>query len=195
MWLMQNGMAKPDNAGAASTDYLHLFGLVALGYMWARMAKVRRKLAAGDDGAASFYDDKLVTGRFFMERVMPETAGASRPHLERRRHADGAAGGSVLRRLREARRSDGGTHAAAPGAARFRWGPRPAESQPGPARMSACSTTWRRASSPRRSRRATTNSRRTRYSTAKAGQGRAGRACSAPRCPRNIGGSGGTFAP
>ena len=39
MWLMQNAMAKPDNAGAASTDYMHLFGLVALGYMWAQMAK------------------------------------------------------------------------------------------------------------------------------------------------------------
>ncbi len=39
MWLMQNAMAKPDNAGAASTDYMHLFGLVALGYMWALMAK------------------------------------------------------------------------------------------------------------------------------------------------------------
>ncbi len=39
-WLMQNAMMKPDNAGAAATDYLHLFGFVALGYLWARMAKV-----------------------------------------------------------------------------------------------------------------------------------------------------------
>src|SRR6202453_1386578 len=39
-WLMQNAMMKPDNAGAAATDYLHLFGLVTLGYMWAKMAKV-----------------------------------------------------------------------------------------------------------------------------------------------------------
>src|SRR5690348_10999842 len=39
-WLMQNAMAKPDNAGAAATDYLNLFGFVALGYMWAKMAKV-----------------------------------------------------------------------------------------------------------------------------------------------------------
>ncbi len=46
MWLMQNGMSNPDNAGAASTDYMHLMGLVALGYMWARMAKVAQdKLA------------------------------------------------------------------------------------------------------------------------------------------------------
>ena len=41
MWFMQNAMAKPDNAGAGSTDYMHLFGLVALGYMWAQMAEGR----------------------------------------------------------------------------------------------------------------------------------------------------------
>ncbi len=39
MWFMNNAFANPDNAGAGSTDYMHLFGLVALGYMWARMAK------------------------------------------------------------------------------------------------------------------------------------------------------------
>ncbi|TIT79435.1 MAG: acyl-CoA dehydrogenase [Mesorhizobium sp.] len=75
MWLLQNGMAKPDNAGAASSDYMHLFGLVALGYMWGQMAKAAQtKLAEGANGAASFYDNKLVTARFFMERIMPETA-------------------------------------------------------------------------------------------------------------------------
>ncbi len=48
MWFMQNAMAKPDNAGAGATDYMHLFGLVALGYMWAQMAKAARaKLANG----------------------------------------------------------------------------------------------------------------------------------------------------
>ncbi|MGX8010243.1 acyl-CoA dehydrogenase [Mesorhizobium sp. ORM8.1] len=74
MWLLQNGMAKPDNAGAASTDYMHLFGLVALGYMWARMARsAQAKLTEGANGASTFYDNKLVTARFFMERIMPET--------------------------------------------------------------------------------------------------------------------------
>ncbi|RAZ75890.1 acyl-CoA dehydrogenase [Mesorhizobium atlanticum] len=75
MWLVQNAMAKPDNAGAASTDYMHLFGLVALGYMWAQMAKsAQTKLAEGANGAGAFYDTKLTTARFFMERIMPETA-------------------------------------------------------------------------------------------------------------------------
>ncbi|RUM98867.1 acyl-CoA dehydrogenase [Pseudaminobacter arsenicus] len=75
MWLMQNAIQKPDNAGAASTDYMHLFGLVALGHMWGRMVKAaQEKLAAGAGDAASFYENKLVTGSYFMERIMPETA-------------------------------------------------------------------------------------------------------------------------
>ncbi len=73
MWLMQNAMAKPDNAGAAATDYMKLFGLVVFAYMWARMAKVAQdKIAAGD--ASTYLKTKLVTGRFFMERMLPETA-------------------------------------------------------------------------------------------------------------------------
>lgn len=80
MWLMQNGMARPDNAGAASTDYMHLFGLVALGYMWAKMARAAgAKLANDANGSSAFYGSKLVTARFFMERIMPETSA----HLAR----------------------------------------------------------------------------------------------------------------
>ncbi|WP_048648282.1 acyl-CoA dehydrogenase C-terminal domain-containing protein [Nitratireductor soli] len=80
LWLVQNAVAKPDNAGAASHDYMHLMGLVALGLMWARMIKVAQdKLAEGADGNASFLEAKIVTGRYFMERVMPETAA----HLAR----------------------------------------------------------------------------------------------------------------
>ena len=75
MWFMQNAMAKPDNAGAGSTDYMHLFGLVVLGYMWGLMAKAANEgLASGDASKAAFYEAKLTTARFFMERIMPETA-------------------------------------------------------------------------------------------------------------------------
>jgi acyl-CoA dehydrogenase len=69
MWLMQNALAKPDNAGAASTDYLHLFGLVAMGYMWAQMAQAA--LAKGEE---AFAKNKLVTAKFFADRLLPETA-------------------------------------------------------------------------------------------------------------------------
>jgi alkylation response protein AidB-like acyl-CoA dehydrogenase len=75
MWFAQNGLAKPDNAGAGSTDYMHMFGLVALGYMWAQMARTaQEKLASGANGAQPRLNAKLVTGRFFMERMLPETA-------------------------------------------------------------------------------------------------------------------------
>ena len=72
-WFMQNAPKRPDNAGAGATDYMHLFGLVVLGLMWAQMAKAAlAKKAAGVDGPRM--DAKLTTGRFYMERVLPETA-------------------------------------------------------------------------------------------------------------------------
>ncbi len=73
MWLMQNGMQNPDNAGAASTDYLHVFGLTALAYMWAQMAKAAQ--AQVDAGTSDpYYANKLMTGRYFVERILPDTA-------------------------------------------------------------------------------------------------------------------------
>lgn len=69
-WLMQNGMSDFNNAGAASTDYLHLFGLTALAYMWAKMART----AVEKRGLDPYYDDKLTTGRYFVSRILPETA-------------------------------------------------------------------------------------------------------------------------
>ena len=75
MWLMQNGMTNFDNAGAASHDYLNLFGLAALTYMWTLQAKAA--LAAKKNGGASdpYYDAKLTTGRYFLARMLPD-AGA-----------------------------------------------------------------------------------------------------------------------
>ncbi len=72
MWFMQNAMTKPDNAGAGSYDYMHLFGLVALGYMWCRIAEAA--IAKNANGSAQRMNAKLVTARFFMERMLPETA-------------------------------------------------------------------------------------------------------------------------
>jgi hypothetical protein len=74
MWFMQNAMAKPDNAGAGATDYMHLFGLVALGYMWCKIVEASlAKLPQATD-AAAYYNAKLITARFFMDRMLPETA-------------------------------------------------------------------------------------------------------------------------
>jgi len=80
MWLMQNGMQNPDNAGAASTDYMHLMGLIALGYMWALMAeKSLEALKEGANGKTSFHENKLATARFFFAKVLPE----AQAHLAR----------------------------------------------------------------------------------------------------------------
>ena len=80
MWFMQNAMKNPDNAGAGSNDYMHLFGLVALGYMWTKIAiAANRKIKEGANGQEDWLKTKLTLGTFFMERVMPESSA----HLAR----------------------------------------------------------------------------------------------------------------
>ena len=74
MWFMQNAMAKPDNAGAGATDYMHLFGLVALGFMWCKIVEASLAKLPDANGAAAYYNGKLTTARFFMDRMLPETA-------------------------------------------------------------------------------------------------------------------------
>jgi acyl-CoA dehydrogenase len=73
IWLMRNATVNPDNAGAAATDYLNLMGLVVLGYMWCRIVEAAMARLAVD-AAAERMRDRLVTGRFFVERMLPETA-------------------------------------------------------------------------------------------------------------------------
>jgi hypothetical protein len=77
LWLAQNGMKNPDNAGAASVDYLRMFGIVVIGYLWARQAKVAQAKLAAKQGNATFYEAKLAAARFWMERMMPDTASLS----------------------------------------------------------------------------------------------------------------------
>jgi alkylation response protein AidB-like acyl-CoA dehydrogenase len=72
LWLAQNAVKNPDEGAAGSTDYMHLLGLVALGYMWARMVRVALDKSSGGDAAR--FKAKLAAGRFFMERMLPETS-------------------------------------------------------------------------------------------------------------------------
>jgi len=66
------GLSKPEEAAAAASDYLRLFGLTALAYQWARMVEVSLPKLDQEDG---FYKAKLATARFFMDRVLPQTGG------------------------------------------------------------------------------------------------------------------------
>jgi acyl-CoA dehydrogenase len=77
MWFVQHAMASPENAGAGATDYMHLFGLVALGYMWCLIADAAK--AKMGNGADEKMTQRLVTGRFFMDRILP----AATAHLAR----------------------------------------------------------------------------------------------------------------
>jgi alkylation response protein AidB-like acyl-CoA dehydrogenase len=81
MWLLQNGMAKPDNAGAGAAAYLHLMGIVALGHMWLLMAKASHAALDGGASDTEFYNAKLVTARYYAERYVPD-ARALRAKLE-----------------------------------------------------------------------------------------------------------------
>jgi len=67
-------LKDPEEAGAAATDYLRMFGLVALGYMWARAAKVAEEKLPAANGDAGFYQAKLATAQFFADRLLPQTS-------------------------------------------------------------------------------------------------------------------------
>ena len=73
--IAKRAAGNPDEAGAASTDYLQMFGLVAVGDMWLKMAGVaQRKLAEGGEGGLgrTFYDSKLKTARFYFKKMLPQ---------------------------------------------------------------------------------------------------------------------------
>jgi alkylation response protein AidB-like acyl-CoA dehydrogenase len=81
MWFMANGMKNPENVGAGAVSYMHLMGIVAVGTMWLRMAVAATKLKAAGEGEAAFLDAKLMTARFYAERILPD-AGALRRKIE-----------------------------------------------------------------------------------------------------------------
>ncbi|HEX4293109.1 MAG TPA: acyl-CoA dehydrogenase C-terminal domain-containing protein [Rhizomicrobium sp.] len=72
MWLAQHGLADPDDAGAGAVDYLRLMGIVVVGWMHARMAKVAQTKLATNPANADFYKQKLVAAKYWMERLIPE---------------------------------------------------------------------------------------------------------------------------
>ena len=75
MWLAQNSMADPDNAGAGAYAYMDLMGLVSLGWMWLKMAAASQR--ALDEGTEDepFHDAKLITAKFYAQRELPLSTG------------------------------------------------------------------------------------------------------------------------
>jgi alkylation response protein AidB-like acyl-CoA dehydrogenase len=73
MQIGEAAMSNPDEAGAAAVDYLMYSGYITLAYFWAQMAVVARQKIAEADGDASFYQAKLMTAKFYFDRLLPRT--------------------------------------------------------------------------------------------------------------------------
>jgi len=71
-WLVQNAIANADEAGGAATDYLRIFALVSLGWMWLKLSHAAHRKMGSGDGMAQFYDAKIKTARFFAQKMLPE---------------------------------------------------------------------------------------------------------------------------
>ena len=70
--VMGRARQNPNEIGAAAVDYLRLFGLVATGWMWLRMAETARRQLAAGEGDAPFLEAKVTTARFYAERLLPQ---------------------------------------------------------------------------------------------------------------------------
>jgi len=81
MWFMTNGMTNPNNIGAGAHHYMHIMGLVAVGSMWLLMAGAAQKALLAGTGDKAFYEAKLITARYYAERMLPD-AGALRRKIE-----------------------------------------------------------------------------------------------------------------
>ncbi len=79
LWLMQNGLANPDNAGAASVAYMHLMGLVAMGHSWVMQVAAAKEMLAAGHNNPKFLENKIITARYYMQRMLPDT----RAHLSK----------------------------------------------------------------------------------------------------------------
>ncbi|MGR4039810.1 acyl-CoA dehydrogenase C-terminal domain-containing protein [Pseudomonas sp. 910_21] len=66
-WLLDRAISNPNEIGAASVEYLQVFGYTAYAYMWALMAKA----ALGKEQEEDFYASKLGTARFYFARLLP----------------------------------------------------------------------------------------------------------------------------
>jgi len=81
MWFMQNAMQNPNHLGAGAHHYMHMMGIVTLGFFWLKMAKVAHDALANDPADAAFYEAKMTSAAYYAERFLPD-AGALRRKLE-----------------------------------------------------------------------------------------------------------------
>ena len=70
-FIASKGLADPDEGAGPASDYLHLFALTAVAYVWTRYADISYKKQ--NDDPSGFYKAKIETGKFYMNKVLPET--------------------------------------------------------------------------------------------------------------------------
>jgi len=80
-WFMMNAFTNPNHLGAGAHHYMHIMGIVTLGYFWLKMGKVAAAKLAGEVDDRAFYEAKLVSANYYAERFLPD-AGALRRKLE-----------------------------------------------------------------------------------------------------------------
>lgn len=85
LWLLSEAKQDPHNVGSGAYAFLQMMGILAVGWMWLRMARV-----ALPDAGAPFCAAKLATARYYALHVLPQIA-ALRRKVE--------AGGAVLMEL------------------------------------------------------------------------------------------------
>ena len=73
MFFMQNGLKNPLSAVSGATDFLHLVGLVSLGFIWSKKAQSAREQLKNSETNKEFLEAKILTGSYFMHRQLPET--------------------------------------------------------------------------------------------------------------------------
>jgi hypothetical protein len=81
MKIGEAAMQNPDEAGSAAVDYLMYSGYVTLAYFWARMAVLAKRKIEEGAGDSSFYEAKLMTARFYFERLLPRTVSLKQTML------------------------------------------------------------------------------------------------------------------
>ena len=73
MFFMQNGLKNPLSAVSGATDFLHLVGLVSLGFIWSKKAQSAKEKLKDVSANKNFLEAKILTGSYFMHRQLPET--------------------------------------------------------------------------------------------------------------------------
>ena len=70
-YIASKGIENPDEAAGPAVDYLKMFSLVAIGYVWTKYAEISANKQ--NDDPEGFYKAKIASGKYYMTKILPET--------------------------------------------------------------------------------------------------------------------------